>query len=52
VPSAFLFLGHIYKGLNDMEKAEKAYRKCVSLDEKNQEALSELRVIAMRKGKK
>lgn len=52
IPAAWLFLGHIFKALNDMEKAEKAYRKCVSLDEKNQEAMSELRVIAMRKGKK
>jgi len=52
VSAAFLFLGHIYKALNDLEKAEKAYRKCVNLDDKNQEAMSELRVMAMRKGKK
>jgi tetratricopeptide (TPR) repeat protein len=52
IPAAFLFLGHIYKALNDLEKAEKAYRKCIVLDDKNQEAMSELRVMAMRKGKK
>lgn len=52
VSAAWLFLGHIYKALNDLEKAERAYRKCISLDDKNQEAMSELRVMQMRKGKK
>lgn len=52
VASAWLFMGHIYKAQNDMEKAEKAYRKCISIDEKNAEAMSELRLMAMRKGKK
>ncbi|HVO31514.1 MAG TPA: DnaJ domain-containing protein, partial [bacterium] len=52
VAVGFLFLGHIYKAKNDIAKAEKYYQKCVSIDEKNAEAMSELRVIAMRKGKK
>lgn len=52
IPTAYLFLGHILKAKGDVDKAEKFYRKCVSLDEKNTEAMSELRVIAMRKGKK
>ena len=52
IPSAYLFLGHILKAKGDLDRAEKYYRKCVSLDEKNTEAMSELRVIAMRKGKK
>lgn len=52
IPNAYLFLGHILKAKGEIDKAEKFYRKCVSLDEKNTEAMSELRVIAMRKGKK
>ena len=41
-----MFLGHIAKAANDLDRAEKCYRKCISLDDKNQEAMSELRVIA------
>lgn len=52
VAVAWLFLGHIAKAKPDMEKAEKCYRKCLTFDPKNNEALSELRVIEMRRGKK
>lgn len=52
IPNAYIFLGHIYKAKGDIPKAEKFYRKCLEYEENNNEAMSELRVIAMRKGKK
>ena len=52
VAVGYLFLGRIYKAMGDMEKAEKNFRKTLSLERNNLEASRELRLLNMRGKKK
>jgi len=52
VSNGFLFLGRIYMGMNDMEKAKKMFQKTLSLEKNNVEAARELRLMNLRTEKK
>lgn len=48
---AYLACGRIYKQKGDLEKAETAFKQCLSVEKKNLDAARELRLIEMRRGK-
>ena len=52
VAAGYLFVGRIYKAMGDLEKAQKNFKKVLSLESKNLDAARELRLLNMRTHKK
>lgn len=52
IASGYLFLGRLYKVVDDVDKAIRNFKKVLEYDPKNTEATSELRLANMRKSKK
>ncbi len=52
VPNGYVFLGRIYKTLEDKETASRMYKKALSIQSNHVEATRELRLLNMRKSKK
>ncbi|MBN2498693.1 MAG: tetratricopeptide repeat protein [Deltaproteobacteria bacterium] len=52
VANGYLFLGRIYKAQGDADRAQKLFKKTLSIERNHLEASRELRVLNMRKEKK
>jgi tetratricopeptide (TPR) repeat protein len=52
VVAGFLFLGLIHKKLGNLEDAQRMFNRVLSIEPNHKEALSELRLMSMRKEKK
>ena len=52
VPNGYVFLGRIYKTLEDKNTASRMYKKALSIQSNHVEATRELRLLNMRKSKK